>query len=131
MSRISVPPNTKQVADDKLSHAGSAFDWRKHLAVHPAADLFPLLPSEELEELAKDIEANGLRSPIYLWAPKPKDTVELLDGRNRLDALAKLGLLAVDKASPRITPRTVSGSRLQWVPRISRLCISTAAGPAL
>jgi hypothetical protein len=70
------------------------FAWREHLRVHPAADLFPLMPEAELKELAADIKANGLRAPITLWVPtegggKPV----LLDGRNRLDALAQLGLL--------------------------------------
>jgi hypothetical protein len=48
----------------------------------------------ELKDLAEDIRVNGLRAPITLWMPaggggKPV----LLDGRNRLDALAQLGLL--------------------------------------
>jgi ParB-like chromosome segregation protein Spo0J len=55
--------------------------------VHPAADLFPLMVGEELQALADDIKANGLRQPIVL------DTDDrVLDGRNRLAAckLAKV-----------------------------------------
>jgi ParB-like nuclease domain len=73
------------------------FDWRKYLAVHPAANLLPLMSEAEIKELAEDIKANGLRAPIVIW----KEAIEgecsrsLLDGRNRLDALALLGLLEV------------------------------------
>ena len=42
------------------------FNWRDHLPVHPAADLFPLLSKSELKELAEDIRKNGLQSPILL-----------------------------------------------------------------
>jgi ParB-like chromosome segregation protein Spo0J len=47
-------------------------------AVHPVANLFPMLPDDELQELADDIRANGLQHPIVL----DKDGV-LIDGRNR------------------------------------------------
>jgi hypothetical protein len=67
------------------------FNWRKHLPVHPAADLFPLLPPDELKALAADIKANDLHTQIVLT----KDGL-LLDGRNRLDALASLGCLGAN-----------------------------------
>jgi ParB-like nuclease domain len=69
------------------------FNWRNHLAVHPAADLFPLLSEAELKELADDIKKNGLQSPIVLCRSED-DKRYLLDGRNRLDALAVLGWLS-------------------------------------
>ncbi len=65
--------------------------WRDVLKIHPAADLFPLLSEPELKELAEDIKANGLRAPIVGWSSNEGQF--LLDGRNRLDALALLGLL--------------------------------------
>ena len=65
------------------------FDWHKHLKVHPAADLFPELSNGELEELAADIRQQGLRVPIVLFGG------ELLDGRNRLNAAQKEGLLSM------------------------------------
>ncbi len=49
--------------------------------VHPLAARFPMLPEEELAELAADIAAQGLLQPIVLDA----DGV-LIDGRNRLAA---------------------------------------------
>jgi hypothetical protein len=70
------------------------FNWRDHLKVHPAADLFPLMSPDELKALADDIKANGLQTPIVLWKELwPDDTPILIDGRNRLDALALLGWL--------------------------------------
>ena len=57
-------------------------------AVHPAAELFPMLDAEELKELADDIARNGLRHQIVLLADGT-----LLDGRNRL---AACDLAAVD-----------------------------------
>ena len=68
------------------------FNWRDHLKVHPAAELFPLMSETDpkaLQELAKDIKKNGLRQEIVF---DDKDG-SLLDGRNRLDTLALLGML--------------------------------------
>jgi ParB-like chromosome segregation protein Spo0J len=50
----------------------------------------------ELKELAADIEKNGLSTRIILW-PNVDNKLSLIDGRNRLDALALLGLLVVDE----------------------------------
>jgi DNA-binding Lrp family transcriptional regulator len=75
-----------------------AFNWREHLAIHPAAELFPLMSEVELKELAEDIEKNGPRQNIVLCGD-PRlglDNCQLVDGRNRLDALAMLGFLGVN-----------------------------------
>jgi hypothetical protein len=72
----------------------SLFDWRAHLKVHPAAELFPLMSETELQELADDVVKNGMVEPIVIWR-KDGDSC-LIDGRNRLDALALAGLLGVD-----------------------------------
>jgi hypothetical protein len=69
------------------------FNWRAHLKVHPAADLFPLMSQDELKALAEDIKTNGLQQPIILWRESSTDAPVLDDGRNRLDALASLGWL--------------------------------------
>jgi hypothetical protein len=60
--------------------------WRDTLPVHPAAALFPLMSSDELQALGADIVKNGLTSPIVLWRVGPSP-LYLLDGRNRLDAI--------------------------------------------
>jgi len=61
--------------------------WRDSLPIHPAAELFPLMPPDELRVLGEDIMKNGLRSPIVLWRADDKTPAVLLDGRNRLDAI--------------------------------------------
>jgi hypothetical protein len=59
------------------------------LKIHPAADLFPMMPDEELQELAADIAANGLMHPIVI-----DDEEQVIDVRNRLAAcgIAKVEL---------------------------------------
>jgi DNA modification methylase len=54
--------------------------------VHPAAEFFPLLPADELQALADDIKANGLRESIKLFAG------QILDGRNRYRACELAGV---------------------------------------
>lgn len=54
---------------------------------HPAAELFPLLPDDQLRELAADIFAHGLVRPITLHAGA------VLDGRNRLIACELAGVV--------------------------------------
>jgi DNA-binding transcriptional regulator YhcF (GntR family) len=77
-----------------------SFNWRDHLKVHPAADLFPLMSETDpaaLKDLAEDIRRNGLQAPIVLWAAsRDKPDWLLVDGRNRLDALALSGSLGID-----------------------------------
>jgi ParB-like nuclease domain len=60
----------------------------EQITIHPAADLFPMMTPEELQELAADIQTSGLRTPIML----SHDGKQLIDGRNRLAAceLAKI-----------------------------------------
>jgi hypothetical protein len=60
--------------------------WRDVLKVHPAADLFPMMPPDELRALGEDIRKNGLRDWVALLDGK------LLDGRNRLDAMELVGI---------------------------------------
>jgi hypothetical protein len=54
---------------------------------HPAAALFPMLPSEEMRALAEDIKANGQKLPIIVT----RDDL-VLDGRNRLKACQLAGV---------------------------------------
>jgi len=71
--------------------------WRAVLKMHSAADAFPTLSEKELKELAGDIQRNGLQTKIVLWAPEAGAEPQLLDGRNRLDALALIGRIVVDE----------------------------------
>jgi hypothetical protein len=64
--------------------------WRDKIAVHPAAELFPLMGEAELRELADDIEKNGLLEKVAYIRVGAGPPI-LLDGRNRLNALELLG----------------------------------------
>jgi len=64
--------------------------WRDVLPIHPAAELFPLMSPDELHKLAADIKGHGLRHSTSI-IEDADGNVLLLDGRNRLDALALLG----------------------------------------
>ncbi len=70
--------------------------WRDVIAIHPAAELFPLMPEAQLRELGEDIRRHGLQSPIvitttYGESENPSKDA-LLDGRNRLDAMELVGI---------------------------------------
>jgi ParB-like chromosome segregation protein Spo0J len=70
--------------------------WRAFLPIHPAAELFPMLGSDELLDLGNDIAQNGMTHPIVLWEeptrPGERSRYLLLDGRNRLSAMEAVGL---------------------------------------
>jgi ParB-like chromosome segregation protein Spo0J len=55
--------------------------------VHPIADIFPMMPEDELDDLAADIAQNGLIHPIVL-----DDDGRIVDGRNRFRACEKAGV---------------------------------------
>lgn len=55
---------------------------------HEAASIYPMLGADELEKLAEDIAANGLREPIWLHP----DDGTIIDGRNRFLACRKAGV---------------------------------------
>ena len=65
--------------------------WRDVLPVHPAAELFPLMDADELRALGEDIRANGLQQAVIILSNSNGDEL-LLDGRNRLDAMARVGI---------------------------------------
>lgn len=66
--------------------------WRERYSVYKAADYYPMVSDQELEEIATSIEQNGLIHPIQVWASPdaPSAKPVLLDGRNRLDAIDRL-----------------------------------------
>src|ERR671922_924857 len=62
-----------------------------NIAVHPAADAFPMMEEEELDELASDIKANGLQQPLII--DKLNGSPQLIDGRNRREACRRVGIV--------------------------------------
>lgn len=77
-------PGCDDLIEQDTAPRETAVDWAtgEVFTVHPLAARFPLLPDDELADLAADIRANGLAVPILL---NPADH-QLLDGRNRLRA---------------------------------------------
>jgi hypothetical protein len=74
--------------------------WRDLVKIHPAAALFPMMSTDELDAFAKDIGPGGrLTEPIVYWtrslepprgrAVSKRIEVFLLDGRNRLETLTR------------------------------------------
>ena len=62
------------------------------LEFHEVANIFPLMDlGEVFEEFMADIEANGLREPIWLYEGK------IIDGRNRYNACMAVGVEPVYK----------------------------------
>jgi len=64
--------------------------WRDRLAIHPACLAFDDLPRAELEALAADIGKHTLRQPV-VFLKSADGQMQLLDGKNRLDAIELLG----------------------------------------
>lgn len=56
------------------------------ISFHPIANIFSLMQSNELQQLASDIQENGLKNKIVIYADK------ILDGRNRYKACQLSGV---------------------------------------
>lgn len=54
------------------------------IEVHPSADIYPMIPTDELQQLADDILQNGMLNPIVV--DNSNGAPVLIDGRNRLAA---------------------------------------------
>ena len=65
----------------------------RDIEIHPAAECFRLMHKDELDSLIEDIKANGLRDRITLGRINGHETLQLVDGRNRLIACQELGIL--------------------------------------
>lgn len=91
----------------KNNPTSKAKSWRDIFEVYPTADIFPMLPPDELKALADDIQANGLAQQILI-ADNPNDDAEkqwtVLDGRNRLCALESLSVELFTVQSGRVYP---------------------------
>jgi len=74
-----------------MTTSSKSKSWRDVLPIHPAADLFPMMTPDELKTLGEDIKKNGLHVPVTLWKEQKHFPLQLLDGRNRLDAIEAIG----------------------------------------
>lgn len=54
---------------------------------HPAAELFPMMPTDQYEAFKEDIRKNGFQQDIVLYKG------QILDGRNRYKAAVELDML--------------------------------------
>jgi ParB-like chromosome segregation protein Spo0J len=54
---------------------------------HPAAELFPMMPTDQYEAFKEDIRRNGFQQDIVLYKG------QILDGRNRYKAAIELNML--------------------------------------
>jgi hypothetical protein len=78
----------------KPENQGCPQNWRDVLPIHPAADLFELISADQFRDLVANIAKHGLRDKIDIYLKDGKSA--LVDGRNRLDALASLGKKVLD-----------------------------------
>lgn len=60
--------------------------------IHPAADALPMLEDDAAASLLADVKAHGLRERIKIWIDRARETLWLVDGRNRTRAAAAAGL---------------------------------------
>lgn len=83
------------------------------LKPHPAAELFPMMSSGELDDLAADIKAHGQNRPIMVVGggagAEAFDGGLIIDGRNRYEACRRAGV------EPRLQQWTEGESPTAWV----------------
>jgi hypothetical protein len=75
------------------THSNAAQAWRDVLPTHAAAELFPLMTDEQSRELEENIKRHGQQIPVFIQYGIEDGVARLLDGRNRLDAMERAGLL--------------------------------------
>jgi ParB-like chromosome segregation protein Spo0J len=71
---------------------------------HPLSQILPMMAEKDLQELANDIERNGLRAPVTLLDG------QILDGRNREKACFMVGVAPAIKTSTAAAIRLISSS---------------------
>jgi hypothetical protein len=95
---MSTTITTSSVPNTEVAEPKQARSWRDVLPIYPAANMFPLMKETDpgaLDELAVDIKQHDLKNPIALWAGDTTHVLQLLDGRNRLDAMERAGVCLV------------------------------------
>jgi hypothetical protein len=65
---------------------GSGSEEKRDLAVHPLAQMIPVIAPGDLDRLTCDIAANGVNEPLDMYQGK------VLDGRNRLAVASVTGM---------------------------------------
>lgn len=76
----------------QITETGVEVDALANVAVHPAAELFPLMYGAEFAELVADIAEHGQRDAVVMTPDG-----QLLDGRNRWRACAAAGITPVSR----------------------------------
>lgn len=76
------------------------------IEIHPAAAIFPMLSDDELTEIAKSITLHGLREKIRAIPVVGSDSTDwiVVDGRNRLEALRRMGVSDEQIVNEYMTP---------------------------
>jgi hypothetical protein len=92
---MSMINTTSTGSDSRTRSPAQERSWRDVLPIHPAADLFPLMGADELDTLAADVKQHGQRNPVTLWVDDATHVLQVLDGRNRLDAMERAGIRLV------------------------------------
>jgi hypothetical protein len=81
----------------KNASKASPVPWRELLPVHPAAEIVPMMTDAEIDALADDIKQNKLQQNVVIFVDHDRSE-SWLDGRNRLEALARLGIHPVRRS---------------------------------
>src|SRR5262245_6468475 len=76
---------TDQLASEITFKNNATTGAVQELAVHPAANVFPLLEGEEFDALVADVREYGLKNPVTLYHGA------VIDGRNRVRACLAAG----------------------------------------
>ena len=108
----SEPHRTDGGADLVGSRSTKAPSWHDLVTVHPATELFPPIPDEDLFELGENIKQNGLQQPIVLWTPQKRSEPQakakyLIDGRNRVVGMEAVGMKIIGENGEWLVATTV------------------------
>jgi hypothetical protein len=77
--------------------------WTDHYHVDPCAAAYPPLGEDELSELAEDIRQHGLVHPVVYRRGRGRGgPLLIVDGRNRLNAIASLGIAIPSDPSKKV-----------------------------